>query len=189
MRLSFYLDKPQSKSSALMLNVAMFGRRLRFGTGISIDPKHWNIERQEPRATDPHRNANRKRLIAIASEVNKAYNAMNFASSNRLMGEEEITSFKTRVLEFLSPDKAKLSRDISLSSAFDEFIATYTLRSRSGLVTVTRPSDRTLGMYRNVLSSLKEWSTTSRAQLAYLDINIEFYTDWYSDGRTEATSP
>lgn len=187
MRLSFYLDKPQAKSSAVMLNVAMFGQRLRFGTGISIDPKHWNGERQEPRATDPHRNANRKRLIAITGIVNEAYNAMSFASGKRLVDEEEITAFKARVLEYLSPQKARTPRSDTLLSAFDEFIQTYTLRSRSGLVTVTRPSDRTLGMYRNVLSSIKEWADVRRKSITYEDINLDFYTDyctWLSETKS-----
>ena len=62
MRPSFYLDKPKRQSSSIMLNVAIGGKRIRFGTGVIIEPKHWNSEKGSVRSTDPHRNANTKTL-------------------------------------------------------------------------------------------------------------------------------
>lgn len=67
MRLSFYLDKPQSPRTAVMINVAVFGQRLRFCSGISLETKHWNDDRQAPRLTNPHINVNPRRLKSIES--------------------------------------------------------------------------------------------------------------------------
>jgi|GEM_PF-3013601 len=57
MRLTFYIDRPDAPVSAIMINVAVGGKRFRFSTGISVVPTNWNHERQEIRAADPDRSA------------------------------------------------------------------------------------------------------------------------------------
>ena len=52
-----------------MLNVAIGGKRIRFGTGVIIYPKHWNSEKGSVRSTDPHRNANTQTLDRISEFV------------------------------------------------------------------------------------------------------------------------
>jgi len=62
MRLTFYADKPNEDQTPIMVNIAMVGQRFRLGTGVSVESKFWNQERQEFRSTDPNRNAHAKLL-------------------------------------------------------------------------------------------------------------------------------
>ncbi len=199
MRISFYLDKPQAKSSVIMLNVALFGQRLRFGTGIVTESRHWNSDRQEPRTSDPFRNANRKRLAAISHAVSDAFNAMNFANSAKLVAADDILVFKSRIHEFIDPERTIVKGDTggkgakSLIGDFAEFIATHTLRTRTGMVTMIRPSSRTLALYQNVLDVFNLWASEHKASVTYDAIDLDFYTSyctWLAETRgiTDSTA-
>ena len=184
MQYSFYLDKPESRKSVVMLNVSLFGKRFRFGTGVSIDPQHWNTERQEPRTADPHRNFNRKRIAAISSSIDEAYNSLQFEKVKGPVNEALIEQFKVRVQSLLSPDTQKESGTSGLQADFKEFADTYTIRSRTGQITSNRPGDVTILLYRRVATCLEMWSSHAKKKLDYSTLDEKFYTDyckWLSD--------
>ncbi|KAB2893464.1 MAG: hypothetical protein IT218_02020, partial [Ignavibacteria bacterium] len=150
MRLSFYLDKPQSPRTAVMINVAVFGQRLRFSSGISLEPRHWNADRQTVKSTDPHVNVNARRLKSIEAFIVDRYHHQLQASSKK---QFDVESFRAAILTFLNPD-AEFTDTGEFVNDFNKFIKTYTLRSSSGLVTMKRPSVRSLQMYQLTLTSL-----------------------------------
>jgi integrase len=182
MRLSFYLDKPQSPRTAVMINVAVFGQRLRFSSGISLEPRHWNADRQTVKSTDPHVNVNARRLKSIEAFIVDRYHHQLQASSKQ---QFDVESFRTAVLAFVNPDAAFTDTG-GFVNDFNKFIKTYTLRSSSGLVTMKRPSVRSLQMYQLTLTSLTDWEKSQRRRLDYDRIDLDFYVDytqWLSSTR------
>jgi len=180
MRIAFYLDKPDSPTSAVMLNIAFRGYRLRFGTGVSTTKKHWNNEKQQPRFTDPNLNANSRRLNVIEQFVRQAYNDLQFDNKRTLVGADEIAVFKKSIAEFLSPSKSNVAATAGFESDFQQFIDTYTLTSASGLVTTKRPAENTLQIYRRTLGALQEFSKARHYPLEYESINQEFYQTFFA---------
>lgn len=181
MRLTFYLDRPQAPRTALMLNVAVKGQRLRFSTGISIDPKHWNAERQEPKSTDPHVNVNSRRLRSIEQFVVELYHAQPTERGQLF----DVPKFREAINTFLSPD-GRQSGSQGIEADFERFITSYTLRSSSGLVTMKRPGTRSIQTYRLTLESIQTWAKTRRRRLDYERIDLDFYVDytqWLSSTR------
>ena len=182
MRLSFYLDKPQSPRTAVMINVAVFGQRLRFSSGISLEPRHWNADRQTVKSTDPHVNVNARRLKSIEAFIVDRYHHQLQASSKK---QFDVESFRAAILTFLNPD-AEFTDTGGFVNDFNKFIKTYTLRSSSGLVTMKRPSVRSLQMYQLTLTSLTDWEKSKRRRLEYDRIDLDFYVDytqWLSSTR------
>lgn len=186
MRLSYYLDKPNAATSVIILNVAFRGYRLRFGTGISLPPQHWNNGRQEPRSSDPYRNAHLKQLSAISTEVHRVYNSLGFGEGTVLVTDETIKDFKDRIRDFIVP-RSRIQSTRGLFLDFTEFINTYTLRSSTGLVSSKRPGKRSLQNYRLVQQSLIEYGSRRKGKMEYDTITIDFYTDycqWLSETRS-----
>lgn len=173
MRLSFYLDKPHAARTALMLNVALRGKRLRFSTGISIEPKHWNSERQQPRTTDPHVNVNARRLRSIEQFVVELYHAQPTGRHQSI----DVVTFREAVESFLNPQRRQFGSH-GFEADFEQFIQTYTLRSSSGLVTMKRPGARSIQTYRLTLDSVQTWAKTRRRRLEYDRIDLDFYVDY-----------
>lgn len=177
MRLTFYVDKPDSQASALMLNIAFRGQRLRFGTGISIVPILWNHDKQQLRASDPLQNANQKRLDAITAYVTQQYNELNFGSRSKVISPDDIESFRTRILDYLSPDFESKQKK-GFSDFYQDFIDTYTLRTRSGLITAKRPSASTISHHQSVLTGLELYATSKKRPLSFASIDETFYREF-----------
>ena len=179
MRLTFYADKPNETRTAIMVRIAISGRRLRFGTGISLDPRLWNQERQETRSKDPDRNANAKKLEAIAQFIRDAYNSMVPSGKDRLLSEEDLEQLQEKIRGFLSPLSVKPKPTaVSFVDIYQEFIDTYTVRTRSGQITSRRPGPGMIVQYKRCLALLKEWSTAKRKPLDFPMINEDFYTSF-----------
>ena len=186
MRATFYLDKPAAPVSVVMLNCSLFGKRLRFGTGISLEPRHWNDQRQEPRASDPLRNANVRRLNMIRNDVINIYNGMSLDHPGGGRSTAFLEELRSQIRAYLAPERSDPSAS-SMEGRFEEFIATYTMRSSRGLVTSVRPSTATRQRYRHVLHTLMEWSAATRRPLSYDEMTVEFYLDysaWLSGTRS-----
>jgi integrase len=187
MRITFYLDKPQAATSAVMLNISVRGKRLRFGTGISLDPRHWNDQRQEPRSSDPLRNAHLHRLVTIRATVTDIYNTV-YAGGSMPNDADSVASYlRESVRSFLSPEHQTMPASTTLEARFEEFIATHTIRSARGLITSVRPSDITIGRYRHVLETLVAWSAATSNNLRFEGMTVEFYlaySAWLSKTRS-----
>lgn len=169
-----------------MLNIALFGQRIRFGTGISINPKAWNAEKQEPRASDPHRNAHSKRLRTITNSVNEVYNDLHIQGIGSNARIELINHFKIQIESILSKKAVTPPTAVDLFADFEQFINSHTLRSSSGLVTTVRPRERTLSMYRLVKQSLIEFELHRSTTISYESITLEFlasYVQWIGSNR------
>lgn len=177
MRTSFYLDKPTEERSAIMLNVAFHGQRFRFGTGVAMSPKHWNAPKQEPRATSPTVNVDRRRLNAILEFVRTLFDSTKFGDRGHVVTQTDLAEFKQSIVAFLSPPPAQqpIAGSTNFEQDFNRFIDTYTLRSKSGMITTQRPSIRTLQLYKRTLSSLLEWSVFEKRPLEYDSIDEDFY--------------
>lgn len=163
-----------------MLNVAYLGKRLRFGTGISLEPKHWNAARQEPRSSDPLRNVNFRRLTEIAHGVKKSLDAVTHEHAPSQSITENVDRLRRHIKKFLNPDASVLKTTGGILSDFDEFIDTYTMRSRSGMITTQRPGERTIRFYRVVRASLQEFSDAYRRELSYESVDESFYSGYYT---------
>lgn len=178
MRISFYLDKPSAPQSVVMLNVAFFGQRLRFGTGISVESAHWNIDRQEPRSTDPFRNTHHRRLNSITTAVHTIYDEMRFGNRDRVVSSDDSAEFKSRIQAFLTPETSRQKHNNNFIDNFNEFVERYTKRTISGMVTSARPLESTIQKYRLVRSSLEEWGREHRREVKYETMTLDFYMDY-----------
>lgn len=181
MRLNFYVDKPKESHSPILANLAIAGKRYRFGTGVALDPRHWNVDRQEPRSSDPDRNAHLKRLDAISKYVRQAYNDVNPSGKDKLLSTEDVETFVAKIRAYLTPEKsARATNEHSFAHRFNEFISTYTIRTRTGQITNRRPGTATVGLYTRTLRFLEEWSVENNKALTFETINEAFYASFCS---------
>ena len=105
MHITLYLDKPERATTSVLLNIALSGKRIRFGTGVTIAPEHWNKAKQKVRSTDPLQNAHQKKLDALTTFIKSAYNELNPVGTTKALSNEDIGAFKARVREYLAPHK------------------------------------------------------------------------------------
>lgn len=179
MRLTYYVDKPKEDHSVLMLNVALAGRRFRLGTGIALNPKHWNQDKQDVRSADPDLNIHRKRIAAITAYVREAYAEIGPSRKDKLLSAEDVESFVRSIKLYISNDTPASSVvENSLPSRFREFITTYTIRTRTGQITSLRPGQPTLLLYARTLRFLEEWSIAHKKPLTFEMIDESFYTSF-----------
>lgn len=181
MRQSLYLDKPERQSSSIMLNIALGGKRIRFGTGVIIDPKHWNSDKECVRATDPQRNAHQKRLDLLTAFVRKTYNELVPSGDEKILSSEDLKNFTVRIRSFLRPAEDESGgKPGTFLERFDEFIEKYTIRTPNGMITTNRPGPRMLSLYKLVLEDLKQWSKLKHKTLTFEMIDEEFHADYSS---------
>ncbi|MBS1562709.1 MAG: site-specific integrase [Bacteroidetes bacterium] len=187
MRLNYYLDKPDRPTTPVMVNLALCGKRFRFSTGVTVDPKHWSDERQAVKSGDPHQNAHQKRLNAITAFIQRAYNELTPSGVEKLLTNADLSSFIQSVKHFIAPTPDEGSEHgTTFVARFDQFIDTYTLRSPQGMVTSKRPGERMLSLYRLVLRDLQQWTKETRRNLTYEMIDETFYVQycgWLSNSR------
>lgn len=180
MRISYYLDRPSTESTSVILNVAFRGHRFRFGTGVVIPVKYWNLTKQEPRSNSPAVNSERKRLEVIETFVRTLHETMNFGDKHRAVTVQDVALFKLQVNTFLTPPTLRKVADgtSGFQRDFQLFIDTYTIRSSSGMLTSQRPGERSLQLYRRTLNSLNEWSAFAKRPLSYDNIDEDFYKSY-----------
>jgi integrase len=184
MRINFYIDRKEATVSALMVDVALSGKRLRYSSGISLEPKYWNHDAQEVRAACPRHLAYNKMLHAIRNEIQSAFHSMDFGSGGKIIDNHQIERFSQRIKHFLSDG---LSATVpAFSHSFTTFIDTYTVGYGKGQITNKRPADSTLQRYRLVLQRIEEYASIRRIRLTYESINEDFYrgfVTWLSTER------
>jgi len=118
-------------------------------------------------------------MTVIYAFISKAYNDMNPAGKDKALSLEDVERFAAQIKHFLSPDAAKLGSDgTSFEDRFHEFVATYTMRTRTGQITTRRPGAATLGLYTRTLQCLVDWSSFAKKQLTFESINETFYTSF-----------
>lgn len=132
-------------------------------------------------------NAHKKSLDRILRFVNDTFNKLVPSGKDKLISTEDVESFTRRIKEFISPELVEKS-DVpeSFSDSFTTFIETYTLRTRTGMITSKRPGAETILLYKRVRKDLITWSTTFKKPLTYEAINEAFYQSfykWLSDER------
>lgn len=182
MRLSFYLDKPDTDRSVVMLNLSFRGHRLRLGTGISLEPKHWNANRQEPKPSSPSVNQDRRRLLAIAEFIREAFDTFRFGDKKHAVTTVDIAAFKEQLSTYLTPEAITqgVARSGDFAEDFSVFIDTYTIRSSSGMITTRRPGASNILLYKRTLASLIDWSKYAKRSLGYETIDEAFYGSYCS---------
>ena len=173
MRVKFYIDRKEAAVSALMVDVAIDGKRLRHSSGISLEPKYWNHGAQEVRATCPLHLAHNKRLAAIRNEVQTAYHAINFGVGVRVIDATQLERFNTRIKQYLRGEPSATNVDVV--SAFGHFIDGYTVTHGNGQITNKRPAESTLQRYRLVASAIVDYAKLKRLRLTFEAINDDFY--------------
>lgn len=183
MNLTFYADKPTAPKSAIMLSITFANTRIRFGTGVTVSPELWNHSKQQIRVGDPLRNAHQKRLDTIYTTIQRLYNEMNLGTEGRIFAQDEIKAFKKRIKTFLQTGSAAVST-ANLFEYYDDFVESYTIKTKTGQITTRRPSEGTLIVYRRLGKTLKQYCAERRKVLTFDSINAEFYTsfmDWLAN--------
>lgn len=90
-KINFYLDKPNSVKQTCIMVSCHASKRIKVSTGISIDPEHWNRNKQEVKditATNRFRKKTNKKLRKIKSRIEKAY--LKISLKNRLITRDDI---------------------------------------------------------------------------------------------------
>jgi len=103
-----------------MLNVAISGKRIWFATGVILEPKHWNVDKQTPRSSDPLRNAHLKLLARVSECVVRAYNNLQPLGTSEAITSEDIEQLKEAVRTFLAPEGLQGSDSTSFESSFEQ---------------------------------------------------------------------
>lgn len=178
MRIKFYVDRKDAPISALMINVAVAGKRFRYSSGISIAPKDWNHDSQEARGSDPSRLANMKRIAAIKAEIHSAYHALSFGADGKVVSNDELIQFNSRIKTFLEGGRSE--KPVDVFPAFKKFIDQHTLSRGNGQITNERPSDYTLQRYNLVSKIMAEYAREHKVQLTFEGIDDDFYRSFVS---------
>lgn len=173
MRVKFYVDRKDAPVSALMVDIAFNGKRSRYSSGISIEPRHWNHSAQEVRSGCPGHVALNKQIAAITTEVRSAFHGINFGAGGKIITSAEYKRFNDRIKRFLSGEST--GGRVSFAVAFQKFIADYRVGYGNGQITNKRPSEPTLQRYRLVSSSIEEFAKKQRIKLEFENIDEHFY--------------
>lgn len=182
MNITFYLDKPRAEKTTLMADVAFGGGRPRFSTGLSLAPAYWNHDKQQIRASDPLRAAHEQRLDQVYVIAKEVYEQMNLGAVGRVITDADAREYKKRVRTRIKPGRK--SKDTATSTTaiasdlfdyYDEFVRTYTITTRTGKVTMQRPSDSTLESYKHSGKVLRQYCMENGATLTFDTIDMNFY--------------
>lgn len=173
MRVNFYVDRKDAPVSALMVDIAFNGKRARYSSGISLEPKYWNHSAQEVRLGCPGHAALNKQIAAITTEIRNAFHGINFGDGGKIITPSEYKRFQERVKLFLSGHGT--GGRVPFATAFERFIAEYRIGYGNGQITNKRPTEPTLQRYRLVSSTIQEFAKKHRLKLDYENIDEHFY--------------
>lgn len=195
MNITYYLDKPSAPKTTLMVDVTFSGERARYSSGLSLAPAYWNHEKQQVRASDPLQAAHEQRLDRVYAISKEVYEQMELGAVGRLVTKADAKDYENRVKARLKPLKSKKSKVATVSTAvapsdffqyYDYFVRTYTITTRTGKVTMRRPSEKTLRCYRDAGKTLQRYAAEQGTTLTFEAIDMDFYrrfTNWMATKR------
>lgn len=157
----FNLDKKDLPATYILLKFSYSGKRVRYSTGIKINPSYWNEKKQravESAKFDGHRTLNDllDKLESDALNIHRRFRAESKTPT--------VAEFKKQL--DIARGKVEAEKRKDLFSFIGEFI---TERER------LKYAPKTIALYNRVRDILKEYQKAKRQQLDFGSINLEFY--------------
>jgi len=163
-----YLKQPKSiKATPIVLSFSFDGKRVRLGTGETIEPPHWNEKTQQVRASytgSVEINANLDKRIALIKEI---YHRAKFENYNP-------------TAEFV---KDEYNRATSPDKAADDFWAhvdQYIEMSKTSATPKYRKSKSTITVYKSTVKHLKAFEKKRRTKITLPSID-KYFRDEFND--------
>lgn len=164
----FYIDKVKLARSPIIMSVSFDGKRLRIGTGISIEPLKWDDKREKVKSSALNASQLNSKLENISSHTKKIYYEQIGAGSNPTI--EEI---KNGIKEYFTPKiDVKVEKIMNFWDYYDEFI-----ESRKNNV---KFSHRIIQMYNTVKIHLKDFHNATRWKIDFDSLDDKFYEKFTS---------
>jgi integrase len=175
----FRLRKPQDEITSIYLDVRYKGKRLVYGTGLTIDPKLWNNDTM--RATnkpqsiseykkDPNAGLHCKKINSQLNKVQDIVFDYLLKAGENVGSPEEVKAF---LIQQISPEKSN-KKQTTLKGYIDRFITEIEsgqLQTSKG----TKYAATTIKAYKSFRLRFNEFQTKKRKVYDFDDIDQEFY--------------
>ena len=178
MKTNFNLKKSKSKGKSLILLVIRWDKRkIAYSTKEFINPKYWetdkekrNFQRAKETREFPEYPEFNARLKSIESSAENAFRKFQ-NDNNREPSVEELKQLLDIVLR-----NAQTKQKMDLFSFIKQYILE--AESRFNLETGKALAKGTIGIYKNTLLTLKEYSNKKQKRIDFDTIDLNFYNEY-----------
>lgn len=165
----FYLKDKKASETLIFLRSYVNGSQIKYGTGMSIDPKNWDDKRYRPISK---RGSSKFKHIEI--ELNRLENEFNKIIHDAKMNNHKISTKEVRVLL----NKFKLGNNIVKKKTvkiqvIDGYQIMIDEKTRSKTIT-----PETIKKYKHVKGCLEKFEKHRKKKLKWEDIDDTFYNDY-----------
>jgi integrase len=162
MKVNYYLNRPNEKSSIIVLSAHWHNKRIRISTGISVNPKQWDSKNQKPKRNAIAEAELNNALVSIRNSIE------SFFLRKKAVGEIiPLDQMKEHIQRFLRPEKYQEPEEKTFLDYFDEFIQRRNNDSRFKQTTIKG--------YKTAFNHLKDFKEATNFDLRFENMNDDFY--------------
>jgi len=161
----FVLKDPKAENETLVYLIFRFNNeRLKYSTGVKIDPKFWNAAKQRAKETKDFKTYPEfnQYLKHIDNSVNACYLSLKSNAEVELITPDLLKEELKKVLNQTTEKK------ITLFEFIEDYIKQITPLRKKGSIEV----------YQSTLNVLKAYATSKRIIVDFDTINLNFYNDF-----------
>jgi len=165
MKINFYLDKPQSEKTILVIAVSLKGKRIRLSTGISVNTNVWDKDKQRIKPSARNSSQINAALNHLRSKV-EAYYHQAIAAGNKT----EINEIQNLINELTITKQEKHEEE---KTFLEQFLCFIEDREKS-----SDYKEETTKHYRSTLNHLKSFQKHRKQEITYNSMNKEFFKEF-----------
>ncbi len=174
MKIRFNLARKNAKISILLMSLSWKGHRLQLSSGLSIEPKKWDIKNGRVKSSSNEAMAINTRLNNIRSKILMIYN-------NAVNNEIDVTKeyIKSKALEIINPPKqVKTTQDISFLNHYEIMMS-----NRKKGIEINNRNGKPFGKgilktYQTTLNHLKGFEQKQNFRITFDSIDEKFYRNF-----------
>ncbi len=156
----FYLKNPAAiKNTLIYVSAVLPNDRLRISSGISVNPKNWDKNKQKVKGHNHQLELN-KRLDTIKSQINNII--VNLTNNNKKIDKNIVKELFMKNYDEVQ-DKSE-----DFFELFDEFIENYRFKGK-------RPSPKRITWYKSVKKKLIEFKGITGFNFTFDNIKNDFF--------------
>jgi integrase len=160
----YYIQRPNSNKSILLLNVSYEGIKIMMSSGLSVNPADWDKEKQKVKKSDPEAAAKNDYFNNLKHHVLNTY--YSYKRSGAYIVKDDM---KIKIKEFINPaNKAKetYSKKKSVTEWYEQF------NNERMLSGVLKP--KTIKRHQTSINHLKDYELSISKKIDFNDLDEEF---------------
>ncbi len=161
--MKFYLANPNKQITPIYSDLSYKGKRIRLSTGISINPKSWDVSKERVTNKDIDNRFINTKLETILLEIKKLQND-SLVSSVQI----SFNDFKKRVMFILKPDS------VIVPNSKDELFADLFLKWINNKYETSGITHKTFESYKSNLAFIKKFDNYKGHQHRVSEINKSY---------------